>query len=69
MYKTAWFIIDETNDTKTEFIYYHFGKEPQFPSWYMEAHHVYNIEMLWNFKLIITPALFFNCLFHHYKIA
>lgn len=69
MYKTTWLIIDEVNDTKTEFTYYHFGKEPRFPSWYMEENHVYNIEMIWNFKLLVTPALFFKCLFHHYKIA
>lgn len=72
MYKTTWLIIDKTDDTKTEFTYchyYHFGKEPRFPSWYMEANHVYNIKMICNFKLSITPTLFFNCLFHHYKIA
>lgn len=69
MYKTTWMIIDETEDTKIEFTYYHFGKEPRFPSWYMEENHVYIIEMIWNFKLLTTPALFFKCLSHHYKIA
>lgn len=67
MYKTIWSIIDETDGTKTDFTYYHFGKEPRFPSWYMEENHVYSIEMSWHFKLLTTPALFFKCLFHHYE--
>jgi hypothetical protein len=68
MYKTIWYITDETDNTKTSLVYYHFGEKPQFPSWYMKEDHVYTIEMNWNLKLVITPALFFHCLFHHYKI-
>lgn len=68
MTKTTWMIIDETTNTKTELTYYHFGKEPKFPSWYMEEGKVYEIEMVWNLKLIHTPKLFFRCLTHFYKI-
>lgn len=68
MTKTTWTIIDETDNTKTELVYYHFGKEPKFPSWYMEKGHNYNIEMVWNFKLLKTPKLFFKCLTHFYII-
>ena len=62
MYKTIWAIKDITDNTKTEFTYYHFSKEPKFPAWYMEKDHVYEVKMLWNIKLIHTPALFFKCL-------
>lgn len=68
MTKTTWMIIDETTNTKTELIYYHFGKEPKFPTWYMEAGHSYIIEMIWNFKLINTLSAFFKCLTHFYII-
>ena len=68
MTKTVWMIIDENDNTKTELTYYHFGKEPKFPTWYMEENHVYTIEMIWNFKLIKTPKLFFKCLTHQYII-
>lgn len=68
MTKTVWIIIDETTNTKTELTYYHFGKEPQFPAWYMEVDHVYTIEMIWNLKLLKTPKLFFKCLTHFYII-
>lgn len=68
MTKTTWHITDETDNTKTELTYYHFGKEPKFPSWYMEKNHVYTIEMIWNFKLLKTPALFLKCLTNFYII-
>ena len=68
MTKTIWMIFDETTNTKTELTYYHFGKEPQFPAWYMEADHVYTIEMIWNFKLLKKIDLFFKCLTHFYII-
>lgn len=68
MTKTTWHITDETDNIKTELTYYHFGKEPKFPSWYMEENHVYTIEMIWNFKLLKTPALFLKCLTHFYII-
>ena len=68
MTKTIWIIIDETDNTKTEFTYYHFGKEPKFPAWYMEKDHVYTIEMIWNFKLCNTFKIFLKCLTHSYVI-
>lgn len=68
MTKTVWAITDEETDAMTELTYYHFGKEPKFPTWYMEEKHVYTIEMIWNFKLVKTPKLFFKCLTHHYVI-
>jgi hypothetical protein len=66
MYKTTWVIDDEMNTI--EFTYYHFGKEPKFPTWYMEENVVYNIEMLWNTPLINTLPIFFKCLFHEWTI-
>lgn len=68
MTKTIWLIIDNTENTKTEFTYYHFGKAPQFPAWYFESGHNYEVEMVWNFKLINTFKIFFKCLFHQYVI-
>ena len=68
MTKTTWYITDETDNTITELTYYHFGKEPKFPSWYMEENHVYTIEMIWNFKLLKTPTLFLKCLTNFYII-
>ncbi len=66
MYKTVWFIND--GEFKTEFTYYHFNKEPKFPSWYMEAGKVYEIEMAWNLKLMPCLKMFVKCLFHEYLI-
>jgi hypothetical protein len=66
MYKTVWFIND--GNYKTEFTFYHFGKEPKFPSWYMEAGKVYEIEMMWNLNLVHTPKMFFKCLFREHII-
>ena len=68
MYKTIWLITDIMEDTSTELTLYHFGKGPKFPTWYMEENKVYEIEMLWNFKLLLTPKIFFKCLTHFYKI-
>lgn len=68
MYKTTWFITDKTDGITSNFTYYHFGKEPQFPSWYMEENHEYLIEMLWNDKLITTIQTFLKCLCHHYCV-
>lgn len=64
MTKTIWMVINETENTKTELTYYHFGKEAKFPNVYMEENYVYTIEMIWNLRLITTPALFFKCLTH-----
>ena len=68
MWKTIWIITDETENVSTELTYYHFKAEPKFPSWYMEANHSYNIEMIWNIKLIRTFNIFFKCLTHFYII-
>ena len=70
MYKTTWMITDESDAgiLKTELTLYHFRKTPKFPSWYMKEHHLYEIEMIWNFHLIIRPYIFFKCLFHKYII-
>ena len=70
MYKTTWMIKDESDagTFKIELTLYHFGKNPKFPSWYMEENHSYEIEMIWNFHLIARPAIFFKCLTHQYII-
>ena len=68
MRKTMWLIIDETEQTVTKLTYYHFGKDPKFPSWYMESNHEYKIETLSSFELIKTIELFFKCLTHFYII-
>lgn len=69
MTKTVWYITDETDKTTAiEFTYYHFGKEPKFPTWYMEANHVYTIEMIRNLKLVANIKTFFKCLTHFYII-
>lgn len=68
MRKTVWMIIDEADD-KTELTYYHFGKDPQFPSWYMEKDHSYTIQMMYNFRLITRWSTFYKCLTHRYVIA
>ncbi len=66
MFKTIWSIND--GESRTELTYYHFGKEPKFPSWYMQEGIAYEIEMVWNLKLIHTPKLLFKCLFREYEI-
>lgn len=70
MYKTIWLISDESDADihQTMLTLYHFGKNPKFPSWYMEEDHVYEIEMIWNFHLIIRPSIFFKCLTHTYIV-
>lgn len=64
MYQTIWLIKDELYSS--ELTYYHFGKEPKFPTWYMEANRAYEIEMIFNFKLIYSLKVFFKCLTHCY---
>lgn len=66
MYKTIWYIND--GEFETELTWYHFGKEPKFPTWYMEDGIIYEIEMIWNLKLVFTLITFFKCLFHKYII-
>ena len=71
MYKTIWMITDNTINEihTTELTYYHFGKQPKFPTWYMENEpHIYTVKMIWNFKLINRPSIFLKCLSHHYVI-
>lgn len=68
MYKTVWMIKDLKDNTETLLYYYHFGKQPKFPTWYMEEEKAYEITMVWNVKLLHTPKLFFNCLTHCYVI-
>ena len=70
MYKTTWMIGDESDEGiyQTELTLYHFGKTPKFPNWYMKENHSYVIEMVWNFKLIARPSIFFKCLTHQYII-
>lgn len=68
MYKTTWAIKDLDANTETELVYYHFGKDPKFPTWYMEEGHSYEIEMIWNLKLLHTVPAFFKCLTHSYTI-
>lgn len=66
MYKTVWLIND--GEFRTEFTYYHFGKEPKFPSWYMQEGIAYEIEMVWNLKLVRTLKIFMKCLFSEHTI-
>ena len=68
MRKTIWIIVDENDNTKTELTYYHFGKAPQFPAWYMEEGHSYIIEMIWSLKLVCSLKTFFKCLFNTYIV-
>jgi len=67
MYKTIWAIKIDGTET-VELTYYHFGRTPRFPSWYMEEGYWYEIEMLWSFKLNISIKTFCKCLFHNYII-
>ena len=66
MYKTIWFI--NYGESKTEFTYYHFGKEPKFPSWYMEEGTTYEIKMVRNLRVRDTPKMFLQCLFREYEV-
>ena len=68
MTKTIWSITDNTENISTEFTLYHFGKAPKFPCWYFEEGHDYTVEMLWNFKLVLTFKTFFKCLTHTYIV-
>lgn len=65
MYVSQWII--KHNNVLTLFAYYHFGKEPKFPSWYMnEKENPYEITLGKTYKLDIR--YFTKCLFHHYLI-
>ncbi len=66
MYKTLWLIKEGTNEAWLT--WYHFGKAPKFPTWYMEENKNYEIEMVWHCKLIPCPKVFFRCLTHFYKV-
>ena len=68
MYKTIWLIFEE-NETTKQFTLYHFGKTPHFPTWYTKEGHVYEIEMIFNLKLVNTFEIFIKCLFKNYTIA
>lgn len=68
MRKTIWLITDEADD-KTELTYYHFGKDPQFPNWYMDKDHSYTIEMMWNCKLLLRWSTLYKCLVNKCVIA
>ena len=67
MYKTEWQIKINGKDDVV-LAYYHFGKNPKFPTWYMEENHSYEIEMVWQFKLVNTIRIFLKCLFNSYTI-
>lgn len=62
MYKTEWRI--DTEGYTATMVCYHFGKHPYFPSRSMVENEVYEIEMIWNSKLVNTPKIFWKCLFH-----
>ena len=68
LYKTIWAIKEITTDEKShvvKLVQYHFGKEPKFPSLFlMKEGSVYEIEMLWNLKIIVTPKTFWKCFTH-----
>ena len=66
MYKTTWHIKNE--EFETELTWYHFGRKPKFSTWYMKEGTVYEIEMIWNFKLVSTLRAFLKCLFHEYIV-
>ena len=68
MFKTVWLITDKNDNSQTKLTYYHFGEEPKFPSWYMTEGDVYEIEMLWNFKLVSCFNAFVKCLFHSWEL-
>lgn len=68
MYKTIWIIKNLTENTTTKLTWYHFGKKPRFPTWYMKEKETYEIEIIENLKLLHTFKIFFKCLTHFYKI-
>jgi hypothetical protein len=63
MYKTIWWVTELETHTTKKITYYHFGKEPKFPTSYMKEGIAYDIEMCFNFTLVNTPKIFFKCLF------
>lgn len=62
MYKTIWHVANLETHTTTKITYYHFGKEPKFPTSYMKEGIAYEIETCFNLKLINTPKIFLKCL-------
>lgn len=60
MYKTRWEIKNEQYIIFLD--YYHFGKHPRFSSNLLTENEAYEIEMIWNLKLINTPKIFWKCL-------
>lgn len=60
MYKTHWEIKNEQYIIFLDC--YHFGKTPRFPSNFLKENKAYEIEMIWNLKLINTPEIFWKCL-------
>ena len=66
MYKTEWYI--KTEEGTIGLVCYHFGKRPYFFYHFLEDEKVYEIEMLWNLKLINTFGIFLKCLFHKYIV-
>ena len=70
MYKTIWKIQCSARKEQytAEFTQYHFGANPKFPRWYFEEGKTYEVEMLWNVKIINTPKMLFKCLFNEYVI-
>ena len=68
MTQTIWGINNHTEGITAELVYYHFGKEPKFPAWYMEKDRVYTIEVIRQYKLSKTFGCFFKCLTRAYII-
>ena len=66
MRKTIWDITDNTEKIKLS--WYHFGKAPQFPKWFLEENHIYIIKMVCNDKLPWRLNIFMRCLTHTYTI-
>jgi hypothetical protein len=62
MYKTMWYI--KTERGSKQIFCYHFGKRPYFPPHLLKEDNHYEIEMIWNLKLIKTFKIFLKCLFH-----
>jgi len=63
MYKTEWALKSELGYT-AKIICYHFRKHPRFAPYLLTENESYEIEMVWNSKLINTPVIFLKCLFH-----
>ena len=71
MYKTIWNITlnnETVKNDKVELTYYHFGKTPKFPKWYINDEYTFTIEMAWNHKIVFTLNTFIKCLTHFFII-